>query len=53
MQSNEQHVEGGIAKEEPIPCRIMDGSIITIQSEHIGLGFSVHLPCSVNNDINS
>jgi hypothetical protein len=54
MQSNnQQHVEGGIANDEHVLYKIRNGSVIIIQNEHIGLGFSVHLPCSVNNHISS
>jgi hypothetical protein len=49
MRSNYQrHVGGGIAKEEHVSFKIMDGGVIIMHSEHISLGFSVHLPYSVN-----
>lgn len=49
MQSNYQwHVGGGIAKEEHVSCKIMDGGVIITHSEYISLGFSVHLPYSIN-----
>jgi len=49
MQSNNQrHVGSGIAKEKHVSCKIMDGGVIISHSEHISLGFSVHLPYSIN-----
>jgi len=54
MRSNcQQHVGGGIAKEEHVSCKIMDGGVIITHSEHNSLGFSVHLPYSVNYHISS